>query len=467
MELKRPFSDKDWEATPVPVREYIVFLEQTVIRLAETVEKLEKRIIKLESQFNKNSQNSNKPPSSDLPFKKAGKLQQKKKENKRQRGGQNGHAGYRQELLTPTDTHKIMPGKCKCGCSKIKKESLRPYYTHQVIELPEVIMEIIHYILLEGKCAHCGKTVKAGVPGRNQSGYGPRLSAMIAELSGSHGASRETVQDFCKSVLGFHISTGAIQSVVDRSSDALEPVYNHIGNVARSITVNYIDETSWRRSGRLNWLWTMANEAVAFFKVHKNRSKEAFESLIEDWKGILVSDGYGTYKKWIYGRQACLAHYIRKAKGLSESNDESIRQFGESIKKELQLLCHFAHEPPGRKKWENFYSRFILLLILYEGADDEAGDLARGLGREMDSLWTFLEEDGVEPTNNRAERALRFGVLWRKRSKGTQSDKGNRWVERILTFKQTCRIKGIATFPLLVDIIGNYFKEQNPDLSWI
>ncbi len=93
--------------------------------------------------------------------------------------------------------------------------------------------------------------------------------------------------------------------------------------------------------------------------------------------------------------------------------------------------------------------------------------LRSSLGREMDNLWTFLEEQGVEPTNNRAERALRFGVLWRKRSKGTQSEKGNRWVERILSFKQTCRQRLIVTFPLLIDIIENYFKEQDPDLSWI
>ena len=85
----------------------------------------------------------------------------------------------------------------------------------------------------------------------------------------------------------------------------------------------------------------------------------------------------------------------------------------------------------------------------------------------MDSLWVFLEKNGVEPTNNRAERALRFGVLWRKRSNGTQSDKGNRWVERILSLKQTCRQQALAPFPILVDAISAYFKERQPDLSWI
>ena len=105
--------------------------------------------------------------------------------------------------------------------------------------------------------------------------------------------------------------------------------------------------------------------------------------------------------------------------------------------------------------------------MLHETADNEAGMLARSLAAEMDSLWTFLDEHGVEPTNNRAERALRFGVLWRKRSLGSQSNKGLRWVERILSLKETCRIKAKAPFSMLVEMVDAYFKEQKPDLAWI
>ena len=162
-----------------------------------------------------------------------------------------------------------------------------------------------------------------------------------------------------------------------------------------------------------------------------------------------------------------MAHLIRKAKGLAERKDESIKNFGESILKELQLLCHWAKKPPDENQWSDFYSRLLLLLMLYEGADDDAGKLARSIAAEIESLWVFLDEKGVEPTNNRAERALRFAVLWRKRSNGTQSDKGNRWVERILSLKQTCRMKAIPVFPILVNAIDAYFKEQKPNLQWI
>ncbi|KKK74350.1 hypothetical protein LCGC14_2884630, partial [marine sediment metagenome] len=181
----------------------------------------------------------------------------------------------------------------------------------------------------------------------------------------------------------------------------------------------------------------------------------------------LVSDNYGTYVNWVNSRQTCLAHYIRKAKALVERKDKSISSFGKNIRNQLQRLCHWANVPPSDEQWTEFYSEFLLLLLLFEEADDDAGKLARSLLREMDSLWVFLEENGVDPTNNRAERALRFGVIWRKRSNGTQSDKGNRWIERILSVKQTCRIKDLSVFPILVNAINSYFKEQQPDLGWL
>jgi len=228
-----------------------------------------------------------------------------------------------------------------------------------------------------------------------------------------------------------------------------------------------VDETSWFQSGTLKWLWVMANTAVSYFMIHSHRSKEAFLALIGNWSGILVSDDYGLYRNWIEKRQTCLAHLIRRATALSESKMDSIQEFGQSVLKELQLLCHWAKAPQTQRAWTDFYSRFILLLFLFEKAEDEAGTMARRLLGELDALWLFLEEEGVEPTNNFGERALRFGVLWRKRSNGTQSDKGDRWVERILSLKQTCRTRSLPVFPLLVDAIKCYFKEQEPDLAWL
>jgi transposase len=460
MEVKRPFNDLAWHSTPEPVKAYIIQLEQALTMLQRQVGSLEKRTDKLESKVNRNSQNSSKPPSSDGPFKKP---KRNKKTSNRKRGGQKGH---RQQMLEPSETVSLMPEQCVCGCLDLDPQSIKPYHTHQHIELPKIELAVTHFVLHKGRCQRCGKKVAAQPPREFNSGYGPRLSAVVSELSGSHGASRTTVKGFCNSVLGLPISTGGIQCILDRCSKAIKPIYHQIGTVARKAPVNGVDETSWFQCGKLNWLWVMANHLVAFFMIHPNRSKQAFEKLIDDWKGILISDNYRVYVKW-FRRQACLAHLIRKAKALVEKKDEGLRKFGETILSELRLLCHWADKPPDEDQWTEFYSRLLLLLMLHEGADDPAGELAREIVRNLESLWVFLEEQGVDPTNNRSERALRFGVIWRKRSYGTQSDKGNRWVERILSVKQTCRMKNKPVFPVLVDALDAYFKDQSPDLAWI
>jgi len=281
------------------------------------------------------------------------------------------------------------------------------------------------------------------------------------------GASRSAVQDLCASVLSIPLSKGAIQKMVDRVSEAILPHYRALGEVARTSQVNYIDETSWLMHGNRHWLWVMANPEVAYFQIHSNRSKVAFAQLSGSWTGVLVSDGYCVYQRWQGLRQSCLAHLIRAAKGLAESVEAGIARFGGRVHTELQRLCHMGTERPTVGQWRAWYARFCHLLRQHTAQEDKAGVLARRLAREGKSLWVFLDIQGVEATNNIAERAHRFGVLWRKRSQGTCSEKGNRWVERVLSLRHTCRIRGRPTFPILVEAVSCLVKSERPDLSWI
>lgn len=461
MEVKRPFSEADWLATPEPVKR---FIEQTIRQYDEHIQQLEKRIEQLEARLDQNSQNSNKPPSSDSPFTKPNK---ESKKGKRKRGARKGHKGHKQELLEPTEVIPLKPEACRCGNTCFSSNQFEPFYTHQVIELPEIKMNVIHYILHKTNCPKCGWAVKASLPQSSPAGYGPRFHALVAEMSGIMGASRESVQGFIKSVLDIPISVGAIQKIIDRTSEAIEPIYEKLGHQARKSKINHVDETSWFMGGKLFWLWTMVNVKVAYFMVHPHRSKEAFLKLIQDWAGILVSDNYRAYTWWDQPRQTCLAHYIRRAKGLAERKDESIKIFGQQVLIELRLLCHWAKAPPTIDEELAFYKRFTDLVFEYSDRKDDAGKFARLLFKEIYSLGVFLDEKDVEPTNNRAERALRFPVLWRKRSKGTQSEKGNRWVERILSIKHTCRMRSTPTFPILVEAVDSCFKDIKIDLKWV
>ena len=419
---------------------------------------LQARVEELEARLNKHSTNSNKPPSSDSPF-----IPKPEAAKKVQKPGK--RKGMRQQCLRPTELVEPHPEQCSCGCRVFEEQE--PYYIHQVIEPPEIKAIVRHIILYRGRCRHCGKRGKAHIPHELHTGFGPRLCALVTELAAVHGNSRRAVQDFLYSVIGIPISQGAIQNILDRASRALAPHYEAIGEAVRAAPVNHLDETTWKRGGRLEWLWLMCNRASALFKLHRHRSKAAFRELIKDWQGILVSDGYAVYQQWAHGRQSCLAHLIREAKGLSERNNPTLSRPGTWALKELRLLCHMEKERPSVGRWNLFRARLIRLIGLYRDQPGDAGKFVRRLHREMDCLWLFLQENGVAPTNNHAERTLRFAVLWRKRSFGTRVEKGNAFVERILTLRQTCRLQGKRTFPVLVDAVQAYLPGKSPNSHWI
>ena len=423
------------------------------------IQTLRERVAELEATLKLDSTTSNKPPSSDNPFTKGKKSAPKSAKAKKKR------TGSRQQCLRPTELAEIFPEKCTCGCDALS--DIEPYYIHQVVELPVIELQVTHVILYRGRCRHCGKVVRALVPPQQRTGFGARLSAMIAAMAGTQADSRRAIQDFLFSILGLRISQGGVQNVIDRVSRAIEPHYESIAEVARNARVNHVDETSWRCNGALKWLWVMGNTMVAFFMVHENRSRKAFQSLIQDWNGILVSDGYGVYVKWMGLRQTCLAHLLRQAKAISERTDIEMAKCGAWTHAELQRLCHMAKAPPSVGEWNMFYARFIRLVSKYGDRKDDAGKLSRRLVQEMDHLWLFLKEAGVDPTNNHAERLLRFAVLWRKVSFGTGNEKGDRWAERILSLRQTCRLRGKRIFPVLVDAMEAFFNGSTPEIDWI
>jgi len=263
------------------------------------------------------------------------------------------------------------------------------------------------------------------------------------------------------------ISQGAIQRAGDRVSEALNPHDEAIAVQARRAPVNSMDETGWYRHGVWGWRWVRVNTTVALFKVQTSRSHIAFEALIAPWAGIVVSDGSAVYQPWVHGRQTCLAPLIRRARGLAERQEPELARVGGRVMTELPRLVPWAHAPPTAGAVQTWDARLVHLLQQYRLRKDEAGTWARTRERELSALWTCVVEAGVDPTNNRAERALRCAVLWRKMMQGTYHEKGDRWVERILSVRETCRLRGVPTFPVLVVAVTCYFNDQHPDVSWI
>jgi transposase len=330
-----PFVPQDWEDTPVAVQAYVHTLQDELTQLRARVEALEARLTQ-------NSTTSHRPPSSDSPYTK--RRQRSTATTSRKAGGKPGHPGHSQALLPPTAVHEVQPERCACGNTTFALTT--PYHTHQVIELPPITMDVTHWVLHQSWCAVCGTWQKAQVPAAHATGYGPRFSAFMGEVAGTYGNGRRMVQTFCASVLQIPISLGAIQKVLDRVAQAIEPHYSAIATQVRQARVNYIDETPWFLSNALQWLWVMVSDTAALYLIHPHRSKEAFAALIDDWAGILVSDGYGVYQNWVQARQTCLAHLIRSARGLAARAQPDLAACGTWALAELQRLCHMATAPP-------------------------------------------------------------------------------------------------------------------------
>jgi transposase len=234
-----PLAPTNWEQTPVIVQELLIHLLAVTRQQDERLRTLEARLAVLEAREQRNSSHSDRPPSSDPPW----MTPQTSSKPKGAPGARPGHPGHRQTLLEPTEVIEVQPPACSCGQTMFPQA--RPYYTHQVIELPDIQMTVRHFVLHEARCSRCGRVTKAPIPPAVSSGYGPRFTALLGELSGSQRSSRSAVQDFCQSVLGVSISQGAIQRAVARVSEALRPHYEAMAAQARRAPVNDIDETGW------------------------------------------------------------------------------------------------------------------------------------------------------------------------------------------------------------------------------
>jgi transposase len=209
-----------WNQTPLVVR-------QLVGQLLTVIQQQAARIAALEARLSQNSRNSDRPPSSDPSYAK----QPARSGNQGRPGARPGHAWHRQARLEPTEVIEVTPKACPCGQQEFPATT--PYYTHQVIELPEIQMAVTHVVLHETRCPQCGRRLKAPLPAEYRYGYGPRFTALIGELSGSQRDSRSAVQEFCQSVLGVRLSRGAVQRAVDRVSEAITPHYAAIAEKGR------------------------------------------------------------------------------------------------------------------------------------------------------------------------------------------------------------------------------------------
>lgn len=423
-------------------------LRAEVDRLRWDNEELRRDNEELRARLGQNSSNSSNPPSSDSPAQR--EARPGKPPSGRRRGGQPGHKGSRRQLLIPTKpTVDCYPVSCRrCG-EELPRRADPDALRHQVVELPPIAPEVSEWRLHRLCCRNCG-TVTCGTlpPGVPQGMCGPGLMALIGLLTGDYNVSRRRAVDLLSDVLGVDISLGALSEAEETVSDAVAaPVAQAREHVAEQL-IKHTDATGWRQAGQARTLWTIATAAATVFFIIPDATRAGLRGLFAKIKGVLVSDRGKQFAFWAMAqRQICWAHLLRRFAGFAERSGEA-GQLGDRLLICARTVMHCWHRVrDGTMSRADLQWMAASLGPIIErhlesgvrlGLRGVSGSCADILEHRQ-ALWTFANIEGVEPTNNHAERELRAFVLWRKRSYGAQSDRGCRFAERIMTVTHTLR----------------------------
>jgi transposase len=404
---------------------------------------------KLAQQVRQNSQNSSRPPSSDGP--KA--VLKRKKKRRKKRGAQVGHDPHVRQLAPEDQVSKIfnhIPSHCEKCNATLHGEDPEPH-RHQIWEIPEIKPIIEEHRIHHLPCAQCGHTTSGRLPaGVSKSCFGPTVLAFVAYLTGALRLSKRLTQSVMDQIFDVPVSLGGLSACENQVSQDLAPAVEEAHKFAREQTIAHADETSFRKgNGQKGWLWVMVTPAVAIFMLMGSRCTEAAQRILGSFSGFLCTDRFSAYLFFKGPRQVCWAHLKRDFQAIFEMGG-----VGQTLGKELLRLTrrmfHWWHRVrDGTMSREEFqrkmkYTRRRVEKLLGKGSRSRSKTLSAKCAKMLESrewFWTFVDFEGVEPTNNLAERTLRFAVIWRKICLGVQSARGAQYVERILTVRATCQLQ--------------------------
>ncbi len=450
-------------------RETAVTLLMRVGELVEANRRLEARVAELEQRLNRSSRNSSLPPSQDPP---SAAPRPGKPVSGRRPGGQAGHEGRSRPLLPLERVDEVIehwPERCQACARRFSEDERTDAASpqrHQVYELPPIAVRVSEHRLHRLRCPACAAETRAELPADVPRGaFGPRLQAAVAALAVRNRVSRRDTVELMGELFGVELSTGSIDSIVQHAGAALREPQARLSEQIRSAAAVNIDETGWRLRGGKRTLWGALTQTAAVFRIAPDRHQREAKALLgEDFAGIACSDRW-----WAYDyldperRQLCWSHLIRDFTAHSEGLAAQ-KEFGEAglaiAERLFAAWDEYRREGDRARLLERIGPLKHDLGTLLERAARKSTKtkyhrlFAKNLLKRWPALWTFTILDGVEPTNNHAERGLRGAVIYRKLSLGSQSEQGERTIERLLSASVTCRLQGRSLFAYLTDVLN-------------
>jgi len=339
----------------------------------------------------------------------------------------------------------------------------------QVWEIPPILPHITEYQQHTVCCPACGALAQGSRPeDAAPGGYGSRATALASFFHGRLRLSeRETAQALLD-VCGLPLSVGSVVRCCERTADALAPIYDTLATVQQHQKVINVDETSWKEALKKAWLWVAVSTVATVFLLTLNRKRESLQRLVgADYAGILGSDRHTAYNgRHAALRQICWSHLSRNLAAIADYGHPDSWWASEMLDQVDTVFEHWY----GYRKGELDRAGLQAALIPVQRAIREGLENGQqigwhrisGLSRELltlwEGLWVFVTTEGVEPTNNAAERALRPAVLWRKGCFGTRSAAGSRFVERMLTVSASCAQHDRHLLTFLTEAIDAHWR---------
>lgn len=446
-------------------------LRAEIGQMRASLERLEKLLEALQGRLDKDSHNSSKPPSSDGP---STPPRRPSTPTGRKRGGQPGRKGSARVLLPEGSEDRVVdvPLACCPHCrTAIPPGRITGSTMHRVVDLAQKLTEVIGYALGQGTCPHCQKKVQAPLPPEAApGGIGPRLQAAAAYLRTEGRMSLTPLQRYFSEVLGVAVSRGWLHESGVALGNQLKPAWEDLATQIRAAKVLNLDETGLGKKGR-DWIWVALSARTALFHFSDTRGARALKAILDEgYPGVIGTDRYGAYNALKAAtRQFCWAHLRREFIALSESQQPDASALGRWLlaeQEEVFNLWHaFRQGTIDRKELRAFSA--INLARLKRGLTQATTldhKAARNLGKDLlkhwDKLWVFLRVDGVEPTNNRAERALRPLVILKRIVQRLPSKDGKAFFERLLSLGTTARIRGVRFYDWLLQALRSAKLDQ-------
>ena len=480
-ELMAAISPEDWAKVPESVLKLIHELVNRMDRLEREMTELRTENELLKEQIARTSANSSQPPSKNPQ----GFKPNRKEPTGKKRGGQIGHAGHERKLYPEEMCKEVIhhyPEQCSgCG-AKITEVGNQPAYRHQIVEVPPVQLIIIEHQFHPVTCSCCGKENQAPEMPEiiSLGGYGARVTAYVGLLSSQYRQSYRQIQQLLLAVFGIEMSIGTINRLRTEVSEAVSDAVTAAQSYIQQSPIVGVDETGFKqRNGdgqnaakTSGWLWVAVTPLIICFQMILSRASTAAQAVLgETFVGFITSDRCSAYN-WVdvNRRQLCWAHIKRDFIQIAERTGASA-EIGESLleqeKKLFNLWYQYRNDQLTRSDLAQAVETIKLKILsqLQEAAALDIGAkeqtplaktvrTCRNLLKLEAALWLFITEDGVEPTNNAAERAIRPAVIWRRTSFGSDSAAGSLFVSRLLTVVSSLKLQERNIFEFLVESVS-------------